>query len=379
MLKKMSLRLRLTVLSIALLTLCCVCLTLILNLSANQMANVIEITPVIPANTIDGNGTSYENAPEEIDLIPINPSENSQAARKLFLYQSIFAMLFVVAAGGGLTYVIAGKALKPLQELSHQMKSRTVHNLSEILSVPESHDEIYELTVSFNEMSRKLDEAFAIQKRFSQSAAHELRTPLTVLKTKVDVFKKKPEHTAEEYEKLLSVITTHTNRLSALVNDLLELTNIDALECKDYIKIKTMLTDISEELSDFTKGKNIAVTICGEEQTVCGNQSLLHRAFYNLIENAIKYNVENGKIKITVSREEECTIITVADTGIGIPAKLQKHIFEPFFRVDKSRSRQMGGAGLGLATVKNIMDKHGFLATVSSNTDGGTVFKITLK
>lgn len=377
MLKKVPIRLRLTILSMLLLTICCVILTLILNFSANQMANTIEATPILPAAEMGADNLPWEFGSAAMETVPAQAA-NSQQARLQFLYQSMAYMVAVVLVGGGLTYYISGKALQPLYEFNRQMKNRTEHNLSELLPIPESHDEIADLTCSFNEMSCKLDEAFEAQKRFAQSAAHELRTPLTVLKTKVDVFGKKPAHTAEEYDKLLSVIAKHTNRLSELVKDLLELTNIDALDCSDRIEVKTMLSDISRELSDFTKAKNIAITICGEEQTVCGNKSLLHRAFYNLIENAIKYNATNGQIEMLVSKDENHTVITIADTGIGIPAELQKHIFEPFFRVDKSRSRQMGGAGLGLATVKSIMEKHRGEVTVSDNTGGGTVFKIVL-
>lgn len=377
MLKKVPIRLRLTILSMLLLTICCVILTLTLNFSANQMANTIEATPILPATKVGEDGLPVVFSSATVKTAPAQVA-NSQQARIQFLYQSIAYMVAVVLVGGGLTYYISGKALQPLYEFNCQMKNRTEHNLSERLPIPESHDEIADLTYSFNEMSCKLDEAFEAQKRFAQSAAHELRTPLTVLKTKVDVFGKKPIHTAEEYDKLLSVITKHTNRLSDLVKDLLELTNMDALDCSDRIAVKNMLSDISKELSNFTRAKSIVITICGEEQTVCGNKNLLHRAFYNLIENAIKYNVENGQIEMLVSNDESHTVITIADTGIGIPTELQKHIFEPFFRVDKSRSRQMGGAGLGLATVKSIIEKHCGEVTVSDNTDSGTIFKIVL-
>lgn len=379
MLKKMPLRLRLTVLSILLLTLCCAGLTIILNFSANRMANVIEATALTPAHPIAPNTDPAAYNPA-ISMVPLTSSENSKAqiARTQFLYQSIFYMMLVVAVGGGLTYYLSGKALTPLQELSSQMKNRTVHNLSEDVKVPESHDEIAELTYSFNEMSKKLDESFAMQKRFSQSAAHELRTPLTVLKTKVDVFKKKKEHTAQEYDDLLSVITTHTNRLSHLVKDLLNLSNMDALEYNEQVEIKSLVTDVSEELSCLSKSKNITLTVTGEERTVHGNKSLLHRAFYNLVENAIKYNLEDGHVDIKIAYTENHSIITIADTGIGIPDEMRELVFEPFFRVDKSRSRQMGGAGLGLSTVKAIVDKHHGKITISENTTGGTTFKVIL-
>lgn len=377
MLKKVSIKLRLTILSMLLLAICCVLLTLILNFSANQMANTIEAMPVFPAAEKDENHLPEESDSAAMVTTPPEASD-SQQARTLFLYQSIAYMVAVVLVGGGLTYYISGKALQPLYNFNRQIKKRTEHNLSEQLPIPESHDEIADLTCSFNEMSSKLNEAFSAQKRFAQSAAHELRTPLTVLKTKIDVFAKKPVHTAEEYDKLLSTITRHTDRLSDLVKDLLELTNIDALDYNEKIKMKIMLTDISRELLSLTKDKNIAITICGEEQTIYGNKSLLHRAFYNLIENAVKYNTPNGQVTVLVSNNASHTVITIADTGIGIPVDLQTHIFEPFFRVDKSRSRQMGGAGLGLATAKSIIDKHGGEITISDNRGGGTIFTTVL-
>lgn len=376
MLKKISIRARLTILSILTLIVCCVGLTIILNISANRMADVIEATPVTPA--IDTNNTLSALMPPTVDMIPLNPSKESQVARTNFLYQSILYMLLVVATGGGITYFVAGKALVPLRELSNQMKNRTIHNLSEELPVPESNDEISDLTDAFNQMSNKLDEAFAMQKRFSQSAAHELRTPLTVLKTKVDVFNKKKEHTADEYDKLLSVITTHTDRLAELVMDLLDLTNMDALDCNEQIELKALLIDITQELTHLAGKKNIVVAVEGTEKDVLGNKSLLHRAFYNLIENAIKYNTMNGEVHIHVADAQGQGLVTVSDTGIGIPMEFQELIFEPFFRVDKSRSRQMGGAGLGLATVRTIIEKHNGSITVGTNEAGGSCFTIQL-
>lgn len=379
MLKNMSIKLRLTILSVILLTACCVGLTAILNFSALRMADVIEAVPMTPANSTDPSSAIYREALHASDALPLTPV--TIAARKDFSSQSILYMIIVVVIGGVLTYYISDKALTPLKELNVQMKNRTVHNLSESLPVPESHDEIADLTCSFNEMSSKLDDNFSMQKRFSQSAAHELRTPLTVLKTKVDVFNKKKDHTAEEYDKLLSVMTNQTNRLSDLVKDLLNLTNIDALECNEQIKLKGVVMEISEELSCLAKDKNLSVTICGQEQIILGDQSLLHRAFYNLFENAIKYNKDNGNVDISLSKGDGHSgnaLVTIKDSGIGIQPELRELIFEPFFRVDKSRSRQMGGAGLGLSTVKAIIDKHHGKIKISDNPEGGTIFEIML-
>jgi len=234
------------------------------------------------------------------------------------------------------------------------------------------------LTYSFNEMSNKLDEAFSMQKRFSQSAAHELRTPLSVLKTKVEVFKKKKEHTKEEYDSLLNVISAHTNRLSELVTDILNFTNMEEVEYNHKIDIKGLLEDIIEELSIHAKDRHITVSLDGTEHTILGNNNLLHRALFNLVENAIKYNHDYGIVNIKVASVHEQTLITIEDSGIGIPKEMQTLIFEPFFRVDKSRSRQMGGTGLGLTMVKSIIEKHGGQIRVLDNKHGGSSFLITI-
>lgn len=377
MIKKLPIRLRLTILNVLLLTVCCVGLTIILNFSANRMADVIEASPITPANPV-GDYVPWPTTNSGTMMEPLTPSATSQTARKNFLNQSIFYMVAIVAFGGFLTYIISGKALKPLHELSIQMKNRTVHNLSEQLEFPPTKDEIADLTCSFNEMSQKLDDAFSMQKRFSQSAAHELRTPLTVLKTKVAVFKKKEGHTPEEYDRLLDIIDTHTNRLSDLVKDLLSFMNMDEMDRDQEITLKHVLEDIIQELSGLADSKNVSISISGTEQAIYGNKMLLHRAFYNLVENAIKYNVNGGFVQIHLEQNREHMLIVIEDTGIGIPDDLKELIFEPFFRVDKSRSRQIGGAGLGLSIVKSIIDLHHGTISIASRKGGGSRFIITL-
>ncbi|MBZ9685667.1 HAMP domain-containing histidine kinase [Clostridium estertheticum] len=377
MLKKMPLRLRLTFLTILLLTICCVGLTLILNLSAFRMVDMIEATSMTPAKS-----TVEEKIPSPLNdtalSIPTPPSTISQSARKGFRLESIFYMMLIISFGGALTYYISGKALKPVNELSCQMKKRNVLNLSEDIEIPKAKDEISDLTLSFNEMMHKLNEAFLMQQRFSQSAAHELRTPLAVLQTKVEVFKKKKSHTSEEYESLIEVIGNHTNRLIALVKNLLDMTNMEDLELNEEISLKNLVDDVASALSLLSKDKNILINLPSDDRTVLGNYDLLYRAFYNLIENAIKYNNANGQIDISIIFGGEKSVVEISDTGIGIPQDMQQIIFEPFFRVDKSRSRQMGGAGLGLSIVKTIIDKHNGEITVTDNKNGGSCFKIVL-
>ncbi|MFC5406519.1 sensor histidine kinase [Cohnella soli] len=380
MLKKVPIRLRLTVMTVALLILCCVGLTFILNVSADTMATRIDATLILPAKQIgeDGGVNETPQSPASDISSPV-PTTDSLQARMDFRMKSVIYMIAVIIGGGLLTYSISGKALKPLHTLNDQMKNINVHNLSETLAVPPTKDEIAGLTETFNEMADKLDNAFTMQGRFSANAAHELRTPLAVLQTKVDVFKKRKEHTNEEYDALISVIEKQTQRLRGLVGNLLDMTNMDDSGEQSSICLKDIFEDITSELSHIAKDKNVALVLDCDDSMVTGNADLLYRAFYNLVENGIKYNINGGTVEVIVNRlNQEQVSIQIKDTGIGIPEENKKHIFEPFYRVDKSRSRQMAGAGLGLSIVDSIIKKHHGMLTVTDNEDGGTCFRVIL-
>lgn len=385
MLKRVSIRIRFTVINILLLVICCVGLTWVLNISAIQMVNVIQAETILPAlkageGEFIGGKEFIENREHFMEnnrtANAAIPAKTAYVARRNFQFESIAYMIFILVFGGISTYILSGYMLKPLHKLNIEMKQRTIHNLAEDLPISKNKDEVSALTCSFNEMSHKLNNAFCMQKRFSQNAAHELRTPLSVIKTKLDVFKKKSNRTKEEYETLLSVIDRYVERLSNLVQELLELTNMDALEYTQTIHIKAIVKEVLEELSISAKEKNIKIFLVGEEQRIKGNANLMYRAFYNLVENAIKYNIENGSIEIELVKIEKGSMIQIKDTGIGIPYKARELIFEPFFRVDKSRSRKLGGAGLGLSIVKNIIEQHQGEISVSDGIHGGTCFTI---
>lgn len=377
--RKIPIRLQLTAISVLLLTFCCIGLTVILNLSANHMADVIE-APIKPTPQINS------CAPEPSDPFPspITPpstidADNGRKARNAFLYKSIIYMVLVIIFGSVLIYYLIGKALKPLQELRRQMKIRTVYKPCDELLIPEGHDEIADITMSLNEISSNIDEAFAMQKRFSQNVANELYTPLAVLKNKVDVFRKKNFHTPREYERLMDVITSQTNKLSEFIQNLLNLTNMDELDCNGSVELTGLLTDVVQDIAPLAIKNRVVLTVHGKETLATGNRSLLYRAFYNLIENAIKYNNDDGTVNIYIEKTAEHTSVAIVDTGIGIPTEMQQLIFEPFFRVNKARSIKMGGAGLGLSTVKAIIKKHSGTVEVTANSDGGTSFKVCLQ
>lgn len=380
MLKKMPIRLRLTVMTVALLTVCCVGLTLILNYSAIKMATKIDASAVLPAQEVGEEGWIHESTPAaSSSMTPFVSSDVSQKAKIDFRIESIIYMLLVIISGGFSTYYLSGKALKPLDTLNDQVKNINVHNLSETLSVPPTNDEIAELTGTFNEMTDKLNDSFMMQQRFSVSAAHELRTPLAVLQTKVDVFKKKKTHTTEEYDALIYVIEKQTKRLRGLVSSLLDMTNLDDKREQSSICLKDFFEDIISELSLITKDKNVTMTLDCDNSVVFGNTDLLYRAFYNLVENGIKYNIDGGTVEVLVNRlSKEQVSIKIIDTGIGIADKDKNKIFEPFYRVDKSRSRQLGGTGLGLSTVDSIIKKNNGTITVTDNESNGTCFHVIL-
>lgn len=378
MFKKMPIRMRLTAMMVILLTICCVGLTIILNLSAGIMATKIDTASLLPAQNVgeesDGNVNFHKPTSSTMSI----PSEYVQQAKTDFQLESVVYMIGIIIGGGVLTYYVSGKVLKPLDTLNNQIKNRTVHNLSETMSIPPTNDEIAELTQSFNEMTDKLNDAFIMQRRFSANAAHELRTPLAVLKTKVDVFKKKNVHSMEEYEALITVFEKQTKRLSALVYTLLEMTNMYERVEKETINLKDIFEEIVSELSHIAKEKEVRLYLDCDDSVVDGNLDLLYRAFYNIVENGIKYNIDGGKVMIHVNSDNKQTIVEIKDTGIGILNKEKKNIFEPFYRIDQSRSRELGGSGLGLSIVQSIINKHNGKITVTDNENGGTCFNIKL-
>ena len=378
MFKKIPIRQRLTAMMIILLTICCIGLTLILNFSAGIMATRIDAATALPAQEVGQDSNVIGNFQTPSNVMMPTPSEDAQKAKTDFHFESVYYMILIIVCGGVLTYYISGKALKPLDSLNSQIKNRSVHNLSETMDIPPTNDEIAELTRSFNEMTNKLNNAFMMQSRFSASAAHELRTPLAVLKTKVDVFKMKNAHSTDEYEALINIFEKQTQRLSELVYTLLDMTNMNDEFENESICLKDILEDIVSELSHIANEKEVTLYLDCDDSVVYGNTDLLYRAFYNIIENGIKYNIEGGKVTIKVKSDKKQIMIEIRDTGIGILDEEKKYIFEPFYRVDKSRSRELGGSGLGLSIVQSIITKHNGNIVVTDNENSGTCFQITL-
>ena len=313
-------------------------------------------------------------------------SNQVQATKDLFRIRSMIATGIIILLSSIGTYFISRRALTPLHDLSTKIGKIQAQNLSESLEIPDSNDEISQLTASFNKMLSRLDDAFTAQKQFSASAAHELRTPLAVMQTNLEVFARKKTPSIEEYQEIFSLIQEQTGRLSHLAEILLDMTGIQTVERSETISLAELTEEVFCDLASVAEQKQIELIQRDGDCTVTGSYLLLYRAVYNLVENAIKYNHPSGKVTVTLHpgkvildassqpHPADCAFIEISDTGIGISPEYQEKIFAPFFRVDKSRSRAMGGAGLGLALVTEIARQHGGQVKVlESNEKGSTI------
>ena len=366
-----SLQWKLTLLITLLVTLTCILMYFFISRSAvtgieNLEDYMIQIDP-------QDSGTPIKFNIDPKILLP-ELSQEILSTKELFRIRSIIATAVVILLGSICTYFLTARALKPLKKLTNEICHIQAQNLSEPLTVPVSDDEIAHLTGSFNDMLARLSDSFEIQKQFSANAAHELRTPLAVLQTDLEVFRKKDCHDTEEYELILNRIQEQTGRLSHLVSALLDMTNLNSVPRNDSISLAALTEEVFCDLDSIADQAHITLQQKEGDQLVTGSYLLLYRAVYNLVENAIKYNCPDGSVTVEIRQENQHVLLMVKDTGIGIPPEDQEKIFDPFFRVDKSRSRAMGGAGLGLAMVDAIAKEHGGQAKVlSSNKTGSTI------
>lgn len=351
--KKISLQLRLTLLSSLLLTTACIALTLVINLSANKM---IKAKIIVPAQ-------AYGESITMTEII-------TEAKQRDFKTESILAMVCIILIGSATTYIVVGKAIEPVKKLTQYAKNKNIDTLNEKIMLPKIHDEVYELTLAFNEMSTHLEKSFALQKQFSADAAHELRTPLAAMQAKLEVYKLSNGENEELSAELLNQIA----RLSKLVDDLLWFSGDAPLEKRDAINITQLVLDMADELSDMAREKQINISVSNEILVAAGNDALLERVFYNLLQNAIKYSAVGANAGVRFFPQRH--IVEVWDEGVGIEDSEKEVIFEPFYRTDKSRNRKVGGNGLGLAICKKILEKHGATIIASDNKPNGTVFKI---
>lgn len=368
-----SIRAQLTLLMVGLLVCCCVVLTWLVYRSTS------ELLELAAANAINQGALSI--------VLDVDAIERS------IFFDALGILLVVIAAGSCVAYFLIGHYTKPVQQLSAHMKEISPNTLSDSIEIEGGGEEIQELVKSFNQMTEQLDEAFAMQRRFSASAAHELRTPIAVLRTKLDVFKKKKRE-QHEYDELVTTMETYIDRLSSIITDLLEFAETSELGETEDVSLDSVIKTVVDDLESVAQNNMVNVQFNtqidaqinahfetqSEAQTfiVKGNTNLLYRALYNLVENAIRYNYEEGSVNITLETKGQEGVIIIADTGVGIAPEQRELVFEPFYRVNKSRSREFGGAGIGLSLVKTILKRHGASITVSENNPQGSVFTIRI-
>ena len=360
-----SIRAQLTLLMVGLLVCCCVVLTWLVYRSTS------ELLELAAANAINQGALSI--------VLDVDAIERS------ILFDAMGILLVVIVAGSCVAYFLVGHYTKPVQQLSAHMKEISPNTLSDSIAIEGGGEEIQELVKSFNQMTEQLDEAFAMQRRFSASAAHELRTPIAVLRTKLDVFKKKKRE-QREYDELITTMETYIDRLSSIITDLLEFAETSELGEAEDVSLDSVIKTVVDDLESVAQNNMVNVQIDeqsmaqSEAQTfiVKGNTNLLYRAIYNLVDHAIRYNNEEGSVNITLETRGQEGVVIIADTGVGIAPEQRELVFEPFYRVNKSRSREFGGAGIGLSLVKTILKRHGASITVSENNPQGSVFTIRI-
>lgn len=390
-----SLQLKLTLLLSLLMIVSCVLMYFFISHSAVSGMDGLQ-NYMIKVDPQDGDSPITFNVDPKA-LFPQFEQE-IQETKEDFLLRSVIATTIIILLSSVCTYFLTKKTLTPLQKLTSEVSQIQAQNLSTQLAVPNSKDEIAQLTSSFNEMLARLDNAFSTQKQFSANAAHELRTPLAVLQTNLEVFEKKQEPEMVEYQQLFTMIKEQTARLSQLVGTLLDMTNLKSVPRTDHVSLEELVDEVFCDLDPVAEKAGISIhfddsssqdwhtdvhtpdasALNNNIRNITGSYVLLYRAVYNLVENAIKYNRPNGSVTVSVKEKNGQAMILVKDTGIGISPENQKKIFDPFFRVDKSRSRAMGGAGLGLALVDSIAKEHGGTVKVLESSETGSTIALML-
>lgn len=343
----------------------------------DSMKDEIEITKVSPDTKY-----SYKSSviADEIEVaIPKSYVYSPILIPKYFSLQNIVAMILIIILSILLTYFITGKILKPLKNLSEDITQIDEHNLDWRINIPKSTDEVSHLANSFNDMLQRLEEAFIIKKQFAANAAHELKTPLTIIKASLQVLNLDDSPSIDDYKESFNYIEQSLEKLIDTVNNLISLTNESIKDNFEKIKLKEILQQILFELSDKIKEKNINISLSEREFVIRGHKTLIFRAFYNLIENSIKYNKANGTINIYLENKVPNKVnIIISDSGFGMSESDLKHIYEPFFRANHKISENIDGSGLGMSIVKLIIEKHNGEINIESKKDLGTSISINL-
>ncbi len=377
---KLSLQWRLTLITTLCIAVICGCLTLFVY--GNGVYYIDSLQHTVDTQLGDGsNATSaeiYIGIPDDawddfVSDFSVQVYNNKADYKK----NSLLFSALMALAGGVATYFISGRALKPLCEFSDKIEEVQAQNLSDSRIEESSVAELNRLSVSYNRMLARLSEAFKTQRQFTANAAHEFRTPLAVMQLQLDLYNS-TEHPTNDAcaQQTIRMMTEQNERLSRMVKTLLDMSELQTVARDDEIALDALVEEVLADLEPLAQEKTIHLTAQCDAVTMTGSDILLYRLVYNLVENAIKYNTPGGTVTVGVAQQDKHIRLTVADTGTGIPEDLKERVFEPFFRLDKSRSRALGGVGLGLALVREIVNVHGGSISVKDNPDGGTTFEV---
>ena len=375
--KRLSLQWRITLLTALLIAAACICLNLLLYRSGTSGMDSLNIY-VTQYQPGESDGLAIEIPDEEMADFLNRFSQEVYDAKAIFGRKGWIITAVVTMLSGAIAYFVSGKALQPLKELSRQAEKINQDSIANIRLDENSVREFRQLSRSVNHMLDRLAQSFDLQRQFAGNAAHELRTPLAILQTKLELFAEEHPDMDGETAELVSSLREQINRLTVLVRALLEMSNLQAVSRGDRIELAPLTEEILADLTPLAQQSGVALHEECEDISIIGSDALIYRLLFNLVENGIKYNRPGGSVSVTVHQDAGQAVLRVSDTGCGIPNDLRENVFQPFFRVDKSRSRKMGGAGLGLALVREISILHGGNAEIEESSGQGTVFLITL-
>ena len=374
--RRLSLQWRITLMTVLLIGITCIAMNLLLCSSGVYYMDTIT-------DTLQGDSTVILNGEgaESFDPQLITPNENLaivvNGAQGRFRTTNWYITAVVTVLSGILAYFVSGRALKPLRSFASQVEKVQLNNLADMRINEDVLPEFRQLSHSFNQMLERLNNAFAAQRQFTGNAAHELRTPLALMQAQLELFSAEHPDVLPETAEFLTLLREQTERLTQMTKTLLEMSNLQQVARNEHIQLAPMIEEIFTDLAPLAEKNDIALEVEGDGAMI-GSDALIYRLLFNLTENAVKYNRHGGSVRVTVAQESEKLLIRVSDTGRGIPEEFQRSIFQPFFRVDKSRSREYGGAGLGLSLVWEIANLHGGSVRVEKSSDRGTTISAEL-
>lgn len=378
--KRMSLQWRLTCITTLCIAIICGCLTMFVYKNGVHYIDSLQ-------DAVESQGNEKGNKSDEIYIsIPDDKWDEFADEFSIQVYNnkagykrnSLIITVLLALLGGVVTYFISGHTLRPIREFSDKIEEVQAQNLSDSRIEENNVKELNQLGISYNKMLERLSEAFEIQRQFTANAAHELRTPLALMQVQLDLYNS-ASHPGNDADTLqtIKMVTEQNDKLNRMVKTLLDMSELQTVGRDDKIILDAIVEEVLADLEPLAVEKNIKLIGKCEDSTMIGSDILIYRLVYNLVENAIKYNYPLGQVTVTAYQRNKHVYLSVEDTGSGIPKELRERVFEPFFRVDKSRSRELGGVGLGLAFVREIVRVHDGSICIKSGKTGGTIFEVT--